>query len=407
MFVDQVEFVAEHLRRGLMVAAQTGRISRQSMKKTLIETAGTMTHRAMCTLCKASRCSMPTACLHVAGTPCVDWSSMPGSSHSKECGNSALPFYAWAALRYLVQDLVIVHENVPSFDPSLLEYLLGSVYVVCSLIIDLVQLGFPCRRKRRITILIHRQCVADTISPWTDSLVARCHRRLNLCFRSLLISTQEEQQAELDWAQTRKDLVGNDKKIKDALDVQASPFVQALTTWELQNLRHSRRRYPRCAYMLGQDAVVFGNHSGLNELQCLIKNVGLLFSDLDNRWLVPKELIAFQRFPCYPSLKSAVFPERCGFDAPRELCHGLGPRDRARTGEQAGNSMPVPLIAVAIIYSLGFTNIASVQKVPRGLGSFALGSLTASALSTLASSRRTRGLKRALSLGPPDESGKD
>ena len=99
------------------------------MKKTLIETAGTMTHRATCTLCKASRCSMPTACLHVAGTPCVDWSSMPGSSHSKECGNSALPFYAWAALRYLVQYLVIVHENVPSFDPSLLEYLLGSVYV--------------------------------------------------------------------------------------------------------------------------------------------------------------------------------------------------------------------------------------------------------------------------------------
>ena len=123
MFVDQVEFVAEHLRRGLMVAAQTGRISRQSMKKTLIETAGTMTHRAMCNLCEASRCSMPTACLHVAGTPCVDWSSMPGSSRSKECGNAALPFYAWAALQYLVQDLVIVHENVPSFDPSLLEYL--------------------------------------------------------------------------------------------------------------------------------------------------------------------------------------------------------------------------------------------------------------------------------------------
>ena len=78
--------------------------------------------------------------MHVAGTPCVDWSSMPGSFHSKECGNSALPFYAWAELRYLVQDLVIVHENVPSFDPSLLEYLLGSVCVVCSLIIDLVQL---------------------------------------------------------------------------------------------------------------------------------------------------------------------------------------------------------------------------------------------------------------------------
>mgnify|MGYP003335179981 CR=1 FL=1 len=91
--------------------------------------------------------------------------------------------------------------------------------------------------------------------------------------------------------------------------------------------------------------------------------------------------------------------KQCGevtpFDVPRRG------RDSARVIEQAGNSMPVPLIAVALLYCWGITDVArpKPQSVPRLLSASGSSSCNVVMPSNPPARRR---LLQALSLSTDD-----
>ena len=125
--------------------------------------------------------------------------------------------------------------------------------------------------------------------------------------------------------------------------------------------------------MLGQNPRKVPNCSSRSSLQCQIKNQGIVFSDVHDRWLVPREFIALQGFPTYPATKNPIVPEPCSFDRLRQTIPDpcgrgfLSPRNRARIVEQAGNSMPISLIALPIFWALSHTNVCRPASLQRPL----------------------------------------
>ena len=57
----------------------------------------------------------------------------------------------------------------------------------------------------------------------------------------------------------------------------------------------------------------------------------------------PSEFLALQGFPVYPFTKP--FGEPCSFEG------RIGGRDGRRVVEQAGNSMPIPMVGLAVMYA--------------------------------------------------------
>ena len=64
---------------------------------------------------------------------------------------------------------MVIHENVEEFDWHVLETLLGCIYIVYSTVMEAVDLGWPVWRRRRWTILLHREkarpssCVVERV----------------------------------------------------------------------------------------------------------------------------------------------------------------------------------------------------------------------------------------------------
>ena len=89
------------------------------------------------------------AFLHIAGTPCVAWSSM-GNQDGVD-GDSMLHFLIWIGLRRLLQEPIIIQENVPQFPVSLLaEYL--PMYFIEVVVLSPQQLGWPIHRSRQYVV---------------------------------------------------------------------------------------------------------------------------------------------------------------------------------------------------------------------------------------------------------------
>eukprot|EP00959_Pyramimonas_sp_CCMP1952_P088586 1853350-Pyramimonas_sp.AAC.1 len=88
-----------------------------------------VTARAFCVLCQAW-CAACACDVHVAGTPCVAWSSM--GQRARASGPTLLGFLVWAFLRLALMETGILHENAPEFEYELLERILGQHYVIFS-----------------------------------------------------------------------------------------------------------------------------------------------------------------------------------------------------------------------------------------------------------------------------------
>ena len=140
--------------------------------------------------------------------------------------------------------------------------------------------------------------------------------------------------------------------------------------------------------MLGQRADFAPNRSDRLAMLCEIGNQRLIFSDLDDRWLVPNELLVLQGWPIYKQLKD-VIDIACCFDSPR------AGRNPARVLEQAGNSIPRPLMTLALLYCLWETDLG--RGVTNSSNSQASASESAPALTRAPESRKKRTLREVLS----------
>ena len=152
--------------------------------------------------------------------------------------------------------------------------------------------------------------------------------------------------------QARRELLVGDSEEAHADDVKSRPFTTCLTVVELGYLRGNRATWPECAYMLSQNPRDVPCHSDTRFMMCQTKSQTLVWSDVGDRAIHPKGLLALQGFPVYDDSR----PTGCqsSLDFSREAS-GLPRRELHRLSEASGNSMPVPLIMIPLIWALGRT----------------------------------------------------
>lgn len=83
--------------------------------------------------------------LHIAGTPCIDYSGM-GDMEGAD-GPTIVFFLTWAGIRRIIQEPVLLHECVPEFAEWLLLDELP-MYYVDKVVLSPSDLGWPITRNR-------------------------------------------------------------------------------------------------------------------------------------------------------------------------------------------------------------------------------------------------------------------
>ena len=96
--------------------------------------------------------------LHAAGPPCADFSAM-GRGDGTD-GVTMLVFLTWIRGIRVQRPRVIIFENVCRFPMSLLWSLVGDLYCIDHVVLNLDQLGWPIRRERRYAVLTLRRHVS-------------------------------------------------------------------------------------------------------------------------------------------------------------------------------------------------------------------------------------------------------
>ena len=110
-------------------------------------------HKKMCSLWKppASRVDHQRR-MHIAGTPCVDWSSM--GKRGGLLGSTSVAFHIWISEMKHRRPSVIIHECTPKFEPHLLaEAMKDADYLCESVLLCPTMCGVPTTRLRRFTVL--------------------------------------------------------------------------------------------------------------------------------------------------------------------------------------------------------------------------------------------------------------
>lgn len=95
-----------------------------------------------------------SAKLHVAGTPCTDY-SLKGDQLG-QAGKTWILFLCWVAQRLFLQEDVIIQENVPQFPVEVLHRFLGHIYHIETAVISPFDYGWGVQRHRRWTVCRHR-----------------------------------------------------------------------------------------------------------------------------------------------------------------------------------------------------------------------------------------------------------
>ena len=97
-------------------------------------------------MCGADRKSYVYGDLHIAGSPCIDFSPM--GIGRKECGPSMPCFLTWARGLREQRPIVAIVENVARFPISLLGSVFGDMYAVDSVLPEAKDFGMAAKRRR-------------------------------------------------------------------------------------------------------------------------------------------------------------------------------------------------------------------------------------------------------------------
>ena len=155
VFSDMTSFIHESIRSGVIRAVAEDMLDWEDLAS-LIVRADAISDYAFCVK-NNRKCLARRANIHCAGTPCVDWSNMAGAMREGSTGKACLAFLVWAGQRVKLQEEVIIHENVEEFPAASMFSMLLPMYIVFTLILGPDTLGWPVRRPRRISVLIHRE----------------------------------------------------------------------------------------------------------------------------------------------------------------------------------------------------------------------------------------------------------
>ena len=112
---------------------------------------------------------MKPAKLHIAGTPCTDFS--PRGEMKGLAGVTTGFLFCWILHRLIMQDDYVLQENVQSFTTSIICETLGHMYHVEQALLDPRDFGWPIARVRKYTVLLHKTKTGAMTQPFETYLL--------------------------------------------------------------------------------------------------------------------------------------------------------------------------------------------------------------------------------------------
>ena len=315
-------------------------------------------HNKKCNICVTSK--------HTAGTPCQDFSSL--GSRKQTCGPRMVFFFAWVALVRNLLFPVLVHENVPEFGIDLLVQTLGDLYVMIRILLDSKHFGLPMARPRQYTICLLKSMLDPHLRSVMPPLLCSfeknqkllMHASAGMDFSAFMVATDEELEAERQWALKRPLVI--DKMNEEETEDDGSFFI-ALTPGELERWEgYKQIRLGQCCD-LGANPFKRPTSSKHGRLQTFVKGSGLLFFDVTSqnksqpnvgpRWMLPLEMLEAMGFPITESSQAASYGAAHAYSRGQPV---LSDQSRASMSGQAGNSMAVVAVgSVSLLLVLQLT----------------------------------------------------
>ena len=326
--------------------------------KDLVESSVCTGRVAYCEKCSRN-CKVSEADLHIGGTPCVDFSAR--GQQDQLDGKTTTALLAFVAMRKELQEPFFVQENVPSFPDEFLSSMLSDIYELQSCVIDPeCTFGWPVARRRKYVVGRHK---TKTV-PWQMRLedfirAISCGAKVAADgtlppWDIFFVASGDELRSELLWAGSRP--TSNHAPESECGD-ESDMFRNSLTGMERRFLNgYEALRRDRC-YSLGQDPREFANYSTWSCMRTLIKNAGIIYSDVHRRWVTPCEAFIMQGFPVYPMLSHGVAMtsfslDEVQVDASKSVrpCRVGSSASRTAKIGMAGNAMHIQCIASVMLY---------------------------------------------------------
>ena len=368
MFDNMLDFIPASMLAQLTPAMDQRKYSQDQLVNLVLSGslvqafAPCIVHKHCRSVCRAAR-----AFIHCAGPPCVDWSTQNTRGERGQFGPTFLVTLTWCAQRLLIKEPVLLHENILAFDLEVLIACLGAVYCLFPGELDVASLGWPVHRRRRLTLCIRKDLMQTVHYPW-HVFLRNCCRVTTACWLEFTHHTHEIHiQETLDWMRSRPTSMYNMSRrqrkaaIRDECEewganmkavlraADQSPFTHALLASECRRLVEYRRLANAsehgCKYLcclLGQEPGPHAQYSTSPVLNTIIRKTVIAWADPVLRPLTGFELMSAQGFVTHPScslggvLSSSFLLNRS--------------RHRAAVGEQAGNSMPVNFVGLALMW---------------------------------------------------------
>ena len=239
--------------------------------------------------------------VHVAGTPCVDF-SVRGSTLGEQ-GDAFLCFLCWAAGRRYHQESIVIQENVKGFPQRLLIDLLGDIYDIQAVVINPSNHGFPSERPRQWVVMRHRSkthAFTCNLSTWVSMFQAPSlfglYETLQPMMPGWSVYFQNDESsaaylfAELLWASSRADSGCREdgcrfKSVEDfthallnEYESVKDEFYKALNQFEKRVLVDYKALSPDMCYSLNQNPDFGATTSTWESLHTVIKNAGIIWN---------------------------------------------------------------------------------------------------------------------------------
>eukprot|EP00959_Pyramimonas_sp_CCMP1952_P180113 3766667-Pyramimonas_sp.AAC.1 len=155
LFGDIVGFLSENINNKLKDLKSNRALTLDDLSTALWRETGKISGMRKCICHDAPRCRFKVGRLHIAGTPCIDFS--PKGLRATVKGKTLNIFVAWVALMRCSAPALIIDENSHLFSVDILQDSLGDMYIICATIICPSSLGWPVRRPRRWALLASKQ----------------------------------------------------------------------------------------------------------------------------------------------------------------------------------------------------------------------------------------------------------
>lgn len=339
---DITDFFHQKIQKQVMRLHKIGKV--MDILPQLVMSGKAVRRTAYCMQCRRE-CEVPMASIHIAGTPCTDWSSM--GTQSGAGGLTMVFLFAWIGLRRLVQEPVIIQENVTKFCVSYLEKFIGDLYFIDVSVEQSGDFGVPCMRERQFIVCRHKVKTLGWRMP-LNAFTRHFHRPCKCTFQIFFDARREDLEADLKWAAARKRSCASQSSTGiDELSVDdASSWLLGLTEEEVKHLNYYVAKWPGRVYYLNQNPEVTAMKSTPEKLNTMIKNIGAMWTESTSppRLMHPLEILTTQCIPV--KLEHSGNVPTSSFQI-----HRPG-RSRVAMAGQGGNAMNVCVVGNIVLYGL-------------------------------------------------------